>query len=827
MIKNIVKSLTNRSGTFFIIGYLALLNHSTSGSELEGYICENSLSKNGNISAFSLKQNIFKDKGQDVSTYFIEHNQSSRFYSNGVWAWNSLNNSSGHINFKKLSNFLNIDKPSIYIRYNHKVLDHLDVSPIIKIGGHSSFPKARIELINDNLYVHRNITLPKSLRAIFSSNYYIEHSEKFQIPTTIRYSLKSAFIEESLLCQRELGLKFINSLKLKPNDETFNPENWPKSLTPLLQSIQALIVEKFLTKKLTYEQFSKLKTFTSKMDLNRILKNFKKGLKYIDQSRLKNIVQQYNSQYKVKKSTLSFVNKVSEKEKILIKIPIDSSALANDKGSFIIIDFLDIRRLENVTISKDQNNLISFYFDSNKFPKKIKIGPIDIKSMYLKNTRSKLSQCTDRIRTHLSEYERKSFVFKRAENEFIDLDILHYERNNRQYPLNEFVITNNCRGTGNFEFEWPGLIKSNFHIPVKIINSFFDMKDFYVEDRMSKSNYDNSLISDFGFSIKDLAATVWSKYKEKEYQWKSLGDFNKASRGCNISKIEDDFKLKNTNYQKANFKYDLGRIEYDQFPTETRKKAGYNGIKTPISYVKTPCNDEDNKQSPPKHFFPPKPYFTMNSTKYWHKKTCSIVPINFFYYKDYLNYKVHLSKFEVDGVYVGRNRESSPLETTEYDQALLKNDHFRVPYDFSKLYSFKNVSISKDILTDTLSIKLNSKELNLIIANISITDLETERNQGSFKSDLRPWVTDNVQGIRKLVGITPFDLGNIYNMNPTSKNETFSLFYNANGEILNHHNTDIGIEQWILRSTKNGLILDLISHERITPIARIIIDYKL
>lgn len=826
--KNKIKNtLAKTKGTALIIIYLALLSSSLAALEMEAHQCENSLSKNGNISTFATKQIIFKNAGSIISTYYIDASHTTTFFNNGSWNWDNQKGNKGFINLKNLSKHLQIKDPSILLRYNHKVLDHLEVSPIFKSIKNNHFPKAEIELANSDLYIHRNITLPKSLRVIMSSNYYLEHSEKYQIPTRIRYNLKSAFIQESLMCQRDLDIKFNHSLRNNSNNLTLKPQSWPSPLRPLKESIHQLLIERYLFDKTDITVFEKYKDYLVDIHLSKILKNIKRKFNNINKSRLNELVEKYNGNNEAFKGTLNYVNSISRSEEVLTTTLIDNSDYADNKNAFIITDFLDTSIVEKVVLTKDKKDFVSFYFTSKKYAKKIKIGPIDIKTLYRKKTNKPLSSCSEKIRTHLSEYERKSFIFRRSDKEHVDLDTIAYERRYRQYPLNEFVLTNNCRGTGNFEFEWPGIVKGHFHIPVKVINSIFDMTDFHTEDRMTKANYDNSLVSDFGFNIKDIAVTLWSKYKEKDYQWKSLGSFDKAAKSCNIKTIEEDLELSKSNFKEVTFKYDMGRIEYDQFPTETRKKAGYNSIKTPISYVKTPCNDEENLQKPPKHFYPPKPFFTTNSKKYWHKKTCSIVPINFFYYKDLLDYKVHLSKFEIDGVYVGSNWTSSPVDTSDHDQALLKNDKNRMPYDFKKVYTFKKVSVLKDDKSNTLSIKLGSDDLNFMIANLEISQLKSEKDNKTFVSDLRPWATDNVQGVKKLVGITPFDLGNVYTRNPASKKGTFSLFFNKNGEIQNQHSRDIGIEQWILRATNDGLILDLISHERIVPVARIIIDYKL
>jgi hypothetical protein len=82
-----------------------------------------------------------------------------------------------------------------------------------------------------------------------------------------------------------------------------------------------------------------------------------------------------------------------------------------------------------------------------------------------------------------------------------------------------------------------------------------------------------------------------------------------------------------------------------------------------------------------------------------------------------------------------------------------------------------------------------------------------------------------IRGVERLIGIETRPLS--YQVNEVTDNKIearplYAWFYDAKtGMIMNHHDTTIGIEQWILRWHPAGkLILDFVSHERIVPIRR-------
>lgn len=815
---------------------LSLLSHNILASQDSiRFVCENTQVKNGVINSFHKNQEITVSTPGNFTHFTSSDSQSFYEYKNGVWKWNE-GEGNYSINLTELKKNLDLESYTYKLRYlTEDDLSKLEFSPILLINDKTkvSYPKISVETIDPRLPIHRTWRLPKNIRAITSANYYIEYNDKYSLLTRIIQSLNSAFLKNTISCKRfENNNQKVKSFGLA-KDLTKSPNLWPKSLLPLKASIQQILIDSFLSKDNDENQIKKNIEFFSDIHLAKRLIHSSVNLEKLSKdTRVKKI----NNLKEILKEKISFntkskIRRIFSKEHRVglevIDIPIDTTKFADDRDAFKPNKYLDMAVLSRVSLNKENDNYY-FYFYNDKDDSQIEVGPFKFKNIYWKSFNKNLSSCTERVMKYFNEYERKSFVFTRSESLPINDELILYEREHKKYPLKEIIITNNCRGPGSIEFEWPGIMKTYFQLPMPIMdqiykkmtkteNSFFDLG---VESR--NSSFYQRIYKDINYSpgIKNKLVSLWSKYFESDYRWYAINDFDKATEECSITDIESDLAKTSETEKEVNFKYEMGRIHYDQFPVETRMKSGYNKIKTPLVYVKTPCNEEQAKQSPPKHFYPPKPLYDTNSLKYWKSKTCSFAPINFFHYKDLLDYQVHLSMFEVDGVYTGQNRESNPQETTAHDLSLLKNDKVRVNFDFKNAYSFKKMHISKK--DNLLNIRLSgNKNFNLKLGNIDLSKLRESSSKRVFKSEFRPWATDKVKGIYKLIGINPFDLSSYYSDDPRSSVETYALFYNDNGEILNHHSPSIGIEQWFLRLRGNKLILDLISHERITPVARI------
>ncbi|RPJ78693.1 MAG: hypothetical protein EHM20_03340 [Alphaproteobacteria bacterium] len=187
--------------------------------------------------------------------------------------------------------------------------------------------------------------------------------------------------------------------------------------------------------------------------------------------------------------------------------------------------------------------------------------------------------------------------------------------------------------------------------------------------------------------------------------------------------------------------------------------------------------------------------------------------------------------FEVDGVYTGRSRNEYDPEITSFDKGLQKEEKKRVSYEFSKFIgNYKKANIEQN--NNYLSVKLLNKDKNIIIGNISIEKLLEEEKKPRFVTsfDDVDLYESNVVGVTALFGINPRPLASNFNssFDPNLVDETpvpFALFYDDKGKVLNHHLPAIGVEQWYARKRGCNLVIDLISHERILPLARMELSY--
>ncbi|OUR94163.1 hypothetical protein A9Q84_17825 [Halobacteriovorax marinus] len=834
-------SLTSRQSRALKI--LALITLSLDSGASLHFICENTQVNNGVIDSYSSGQFISINSPHEFNNFRVYNLKKQSQYKKGLWQWTNKGKSFA-VNLTKVMKGLPFKNLSVKLRYStSESLAELKFSPIlIKQKSHqSSFPKASIETLNPNLAIHQTWQLPKRVKAITSANFYIEYSEKYSMLTRVIQKLQSAFIKNTISCKRILKDPPFKQAIGKSSDLTNLPHLWPENLGPLKNSIQQLLIDGFLEEKIDLATLKNHAAYFLGVDLSKRLIQTHLKLERFTTSKFDLLFKQLRDTFANGLSNIANgrVKRIFSNErrqgKMLLDQTIDKSELAYDKLAYIPNEYINLDKISRVALYKKEENFYLYFF-GNKSPSQIEVGPFKMQNLYWKVFQKNPGLCTKKTMRHLNEYERKSFVFKRAKILPVDEELIFFERKNKRYPLNEMIITNNCRGPGNFEFEWPGIVKGYFQIPRSIMDQWYQeynksndtFDSLFVENRISKFYEEPFSKVATSRTLKDKVVSLWSKYFEKEYRWFSNNDFDSLINNCSITDINKDLLKETGAFTKTKITYDLGKIEYDQFPVETRLKSGYNRIKTPLIYVKTPCNDTEASVEAPKHFYPPKPFYDQNSLSYWKKKTCKIVPMNFFYYKDLLKYQVHLSKFEVDGVYVGQNREDNPRETTDYDQSLLTNTNFREAYDFKNAYAFKEAFISKSRDGKRINIKLTSKEnLNLILANIDLSKLIEVSKSAEFKSKFRPWATDKVKGIYKLIGIKPFDLSSSYQDSNSDSLETYALFYDQDGTVVNHHRKDVGIEQWFLRYRKGKLILDLISHERITPVARIEINYLL
>lgn len=556
--------------------------------------------------------------------------------------------------------------------------------------------------------------------------------------------------------------------------------------------------------------------------------------------------------------------KKPDNRELIIKEKIDITDNATKSKSFVKTKFYGMKHIKYVSIfheSSDpaKNFLVSFYFhgEDNEFA--VKIAPVDLRKYFQKKISidSSKNQCTKLIQAHFEEYNRKSRVFGADKERLVFetddafLEMAKKAKDNaflKKNPSPLFVITNNCRGIGNFEFEWPGLIKGHFFIPPAFLDSIMGDYDkvklgssetllplnhFNAKTELRTTKfYANQVDLSGWYGVKNKFVQYYSSNKDPVYQWYDLGDFDQVSKNCPISAVEESLVTKSPSNSVVNFPVHLvkGKIPYEEFTAETRMKSGAVYMQEAVSYVQTPCKDSKDIKTPP-NFLVPEGDGKLSSEEYWSTNKCAIIPHFFDHYEDILNYPVHLSKFEIDGVYVGRSRNEDDPIMSAFDKSLQSDASKRVPYAFSEFIGkYDNAVIETN--NDFINVKLLNKDKNIIIGNISLAKLREEEKKPLFVSSFEDvdLFESNVVAVSALFGINPQPLVGDYNQSfdPDILDQSpvpFALVYDDSGRILNHHLPTIGIEQWYARKRGCKLVIDLISHERILPLARLEIDY--
>lgn len=815
------------------------------------FTCENSRQVNGAFDDKPVKQFFSMETPRKFKSLYISnnYNQNYSLISKGDWVEN-IDGRTFKINLKRIIDKLSLEthfeiSPWISLKLSSSGTRFI-ASPLLKSkvkGNGHSYPFFKVFHYDKTTPIHESLGLPKNAHYVKSGPYYIEYNKNYGMINRVARIIKSAYLYDSVVCVKSKSQKWqIPSVdKNKVEDISFDFDKWPKSLNTLKKSIAQIVFDAHLIGSSEIKKSSFFSLFKA-VPLSDLTVESIVDFNSISKKRVKDLL----TQSKESRSSNSGEGNLGRylsldmiKGKILITLPLDKSKLANERNSYNPNKNLKLDLISHVSLSQVSKDTYYFYFHSNGNKNhNIEVGPIDFKKMYWRDSKIKYNHCTELLMKHLNEYERKAFVFDKVKNTQVEkyeelLDYASY----RKYPLEQFIVTNNCRSIGSFEYEWPGIVKGYFQIPSAIMRSIYDSmsdslikwSDTKTEDRFTKfyEKEFGDLISNSP-SIKDFIVSKWSKYSEDYYRWISLGNFDDALKNCKDQDIISNLKIQNNlKREKISFEFDKGYIDFSEYLGETKKKSSYVGEGEAISYVKTPCNDKEAKIKPPYGFRPPRNNITITGKEYWMKKTCEWVPHRYGYFSELTQYKVGLSKFEVDGVYVGKSRETRKYDLGAYDKTLLKRDDLRQEFNFDNIYKLSTVEATYS--DDFLNLEFSSKDkkMNLIIGNIPLKKLSNEENKERYYSYTRPWAEDNFRGIYSLVGINPFPLASFYDSIKASERPLFSFFYDNEGKILNHHQRDIGIEQWYIRKKGNKFVIDLLSHERITPVARILIDLKL
>lgn len=813
------------------------------------FSCENTRQVNGAFNNVLPIQKIKISKSKVFDQFIASNNTNDDFiYLKNSKIYSSKRDENKFIDLLKVEKMLKSHTKKNYTLWLDfdftNSSSQMNISPLFQnstVTFNHKLPNAKIFFFNEQTPISKSLGLPKNAKYIEAGPIYKEYNYNYDMINRIARTVNSAYLYDAISCliNKDLDFSNVNLTTKNFEDVTFNFNQWPKEFYKLKQSIAQIIFDSFLKGDINVNILQAYRVIFEDINISKLALESTVNLHHLNNSQMQKITDFINTL--PPKDSTELVYRFFNKDEMIgtevVTLEIDKSKRAKTFKAYNSKKNIDQSLLTHVTLTKDESGNFYFYFHSNgAMDHYIGIGPIDFKKLYWRDSPIAFNSCTERTMKHFNEYERKAFLFYAKK----DLRIKNFSELQKlseyqKYPLEEFIITNNCRGAGNIEFEWPGIVKGYFQIPTPIMENIIDnmtdspikFDDLNTEIRLTKFYSENHKLKSSPNSIKNYLLSIWSKYKEEDYKWIRFNDTSAALGECRSEDIQKNLIDKDVKVKNLNFTYEMGKINYSEFLGETRVKSGHLGEKDPIVYTKTPCNDQETKIKIPFSLTSPRHKISTPIKDYWNNQTCEIIPYRFDTYADLLKYPVHLSKFEVDGVYTGQSVTYEQFRLSEHDLTLLKNKKERILFDFKKVYSFKNLQVLEkdDFLTFIFSSE--DKKFNFIIGNINKKNLNSEYQRIQYQSYARPWANDSFRGIYSLIGINPFGLSNFYNADNTDERPVFSYTFDNNGKILNHHEPSIGIEQWYLRKTKDGLQLDILSHERITPVARIFIKEDL
>ena len=348
-------------------------------------------------------------------------------------------------------------------------------------------------------------------------------------------------------------------------------------------------------------------------------------------------------------------------------------------------------------------------------------------------------------------------------------------------------LVNNCREPGNYEItlvDWLGraLVHGSFAFGV--------------------NEYDEILRGHSGLGIPEIGSglripnAVWRT--NISYYWQSLLPWNwfkrvpRASVDA-LSTLSSGAASGIRRQAAGEAAVARGRIHFDQYELEVRRKAAFRSPIEPLSYVRVdpdkpmPAGFRSTDRSAP--------------SKYWSSEEHAgkIVPHRYANFSDLWQYDVFLSGFEASGVYVGR----SDLE--HFD---LERESGRWHFDYRYLESLTRYEFLEDenglIEIHLLADSDVADPVNFVMGNFELA------------------IGDSVEF---LLGIAAQPLIADYNEDPYQEVPRYALAYAEGGTILDHHDTGIGVERVSIERLSDDLYqVRLISHERIVPVWEGVLD---
>lgn len=536
--------------------------------------------------------------------------------------------------------------------------------------------------------------------------------------------------------------------------------------------------------------------------------------------------------------TLSLMGNAATIEKIdhytphssIVTVDLDLTSMSKKRRSHQRNSAYSLPFIKKVSIEKGETSqLLHFVFHGDSGGPAIAVKDFNINAISpIRSEKIQNNICLDTLQSHLEEYARKAILIShRVKKEGSPLSMMLDNQFFSQYPLEHFVLTNNCRSLGSFEFEWPGILKGHFQIPQSVLQKLLPPNQSpynnYTEYRLTNFYYQQFIDKiKISYSPKDLVANFYSKYMDPNYRWISLGNFNGVRSLCLKTDIDSLF-YEQPIWEQKHFFVDEGTIPYEEFPMETRVKSGHLKMREPLSYVKSPCTKSETL--PPVGLSLPLLKKRMSFKEIWSDGPCLILPHRYHSYKDIYRNEVHLSRFDVDGVYSGASITHFEYFLDTEDEKLLQDEQNRMKFEFSYLSQVKAIYLAGNNQHLHINIRFkNGREL--LIGNISQQKLKDLSSQKTFQSAFNSRMSDIQKGQFFLLGLASRPLAQsheeaLLEFAGPEKDPLFALFVDNKGRPLNHHDRDIGVEAINIKyRNAQELIIDLISHERILPVAR-------
>ena len=342
--------------------------------------------------------------------------------------------------------------------------------------------------------------------------------------------------------------------------------------------------------------------------------------------------------------------------------------------------------------------------------------------------------------------------------------------------ISKLQLINNCREPGNYEIslnDWVGrpLLQASFSFP--------------------PDPYNEILLSYDGFSIQSLGTglRVSEEVRRNDPRyWRSLLPWNwiKHPPTGNIAALTPvgPHSSGPSVALRGTIKVSRGRIPFEKYEAEIRRKSGFRSRAEPLSYVRV-----DPAKPMPRGFESPD---GTSAHAYWLESTNAgkAVPHRYAYFEDLQEFDVLLSGFETNGVYVGQS------DLKDFDK---EREDGRWRFDYRYLKGLQRFEI-REFTESRVEIRLLNgvDAVHFILGNFALP----------------------VGGsVEYLLGIAAQPLVSDYNDNVVQEAPLYGLAFASDGSILDHHDTSIGVERvYVERLGRTSYRVRLVAHERILPV---------